>query len=576
MEKEEKNISRRVVLKFFETTDVHGNFIGYDFINNHSYQGGLCKVDTYVRRQRKLWGKEHCVLMDGGDILEGQPCAYYANFVDKSPCHLAADVMNFMEYDAATFGNHDFEVGHEVYDKWISNVNFPVLGANIVRDDNRQPYVKPYTVLERDGIRIAVLGLITPAIPMWLPRMFWSGVHFGDIVESAHHWVEKIKDEEHPDVMIGLFHTGLKEEGLNGFNENAAEEIATDVPGFDVIFFGHDHRPCAQEVENKVDGRKVLVLNAGGATLHVAEAQLVCFVSDQGVKVEHKCGQLVSVVDYPVDLAFAKRYAGFKKEVKHYVSQKIGKLVTPINAADYFFGPSALGDLLHMVQLKDRDADISLSAPLTYDEVVTPGDVRIRDIFKLYRYENLIEVFRFTGKEIRGALERSYDLLTDVEAEGSVGKVFYITFSHKNFYLGAFSPFLITAAGIEYEVDLNKPMGEKVSILRMTDGTPFDYDREYRVAVNSYIGSGGGGILTDGAGLTLKELAAKCLLITQQDIRTCIINCFKESKEPVVIPSLTNWRYVCDKETKEALSADKKLLWPDSSKRSNNEKHGRH
>lgn len=568
MEKGKKNINRRVVLKFFETTDVHGNFIGYDFINNHSYQGGLCKVDTYVRRQRRLWGKEHCVLMDGGDVLEGQPCAYYANFVDKSPCHLAADVMNFMEYDAATFGNHDFEVGHEVYDKWISDVNFSVLGANIIRDDNRQPYVNPYTVLERDGIRIAILGLITPAIPMWLPQKFWSGVHFDDIVEAARHWVEKIKDEEHPDVMIGLFHTGLKEEGLNGFNENAAEEIATDVPGFDVIFFGHDHRPCAQEVENKVGGRKVLLLNAGGATLHVAEAQLTCSVSDKGVEIEHKSGQLVSVVDYPVDIAFAKRYANFKKEVKHFVSQKIGKLVTPINAADYFFGPSALGDLLHLVQLKEWGADISLSAPLTYDEVVTPGDVRIRDIFKLYRYENLIEVLRLTGKEIRGALERSYDLLTDIHAEGSVGKVFYITFSHKSFYLGAFSPFLITAAGIEYEVDLNKPAGEKVSILRMADGTPFDYDKEYRVAVNSYIGSGGGGILTDGAGLTLKELASKILLITQRDIRTSIINYFKESKEPVVIPSLTNWRYICDKETGEALLSDKKLLWPDASKTS--------
>lgn len=560
MKASHKDKTRKVVLKLIETTDVHGNFLGYDFINDRAYQGGLGKVDAYVRRQRRLWGEEHCVLFDGGDILEGQPCAYYANFIDKSTCHLAADVMNFMKYDAVVFGNHDFEVGHEVYDKWLNDMQCPVLGANILRQSNGRPYTKPYTLIVKDGVRIAVLGLITPAIPMWLPEKFWSGIYFGDIVGSAREWVSKIEEEECPDVMVGLFHTGLKEEGFNGFNENAAEEIATEVAGFDVIFFGHDHRSCSKEVLNKANGKTVLLLNAGGTTTHVAEALITCVVSDTGAEMLYKSGQIVSVMAYPVDLAFARRYANYKKAVKRFVGQKIGRLTTPIYAVDYFFGPSPLGDLLHEVQMKGMDADISFAAPLTYDEVVAEGEVCIRDTFRLYRYENLIELVRLTGREVRGALERSYDLLTDAGAEGSVGKVLHIISVHKNYFLGAFSPFLITAAGIVYEVDLTKPMGEKVRILRHANGTPFDYDREYRVVVNSYIGSGGGGILTRGADLTLEELASRIILITQRDIRSRIIDFFKETKEPATIPSRTDWRFVYDQETGDALRSDKNLL----------------
>ena len=552
--------TRKVVLKFIETTDVHGNFLSYDFINDRAYHGGLSKVEAYVRRQRNLWGEDHCILLDGGDILEGQPCAYFANFIAKNEVHLAADIMNFMGYDAAAFGNHDFEVGHDVYDKWVHDCHFPILGANIIRSADHQPYAKPYTIIKKDGIRIALLGLITPAIPMWLPEQLWSGIYFDDIVESARKWVQFIRQEEQPDIMVGLFHTGLKEEGLNGFNENAAEEIASHVPGFDLIFFGHDHRACAVEITNQVDGKTIWALNAGGGTMQVAEAVVTCIVSDEGTHIEQVSGQLVSIKEYPTDLTFSQRYNNYKNQVKEFVSKKIGELSTPIYTIDYFFGPSPLGTLLHTVQINHVNVDISLSAPLTYDEVIHAGDIHIRDIFKLYRYENLIEVFRLTGKEVRGALERSYDLLTNLEMEDSFGKVLYIIKSRNKHYIGAFSPFLITAAGIRYVVDLTKPMGEKVSILTDAKGEPFDYDKTYLVAVNSYIGSGGGGLLTDGAGLTMQELSKRIVMISQKDIRSCINDYFAQAKTPVEIPITDNWEYIFDDETRQAFEEDKKLL----------------
>lgn len=82
-----------------------------------------------------------------------------------------------MGYAVGNMGNHDVETGHAVYDRWIKQCKFPVLGANIVDNATGKPYLKPYEIINRDGVKIAILGMITPAIPSWLPEKLWSGLH---------------------------------------------------------------------------------------------------------------------------------------------------------------------------------------------------------------------------------------------------------------------------------------------------------------------------------------------------------------------------------------------------------------
>lgn len=148
-------------LKLIETTDVHGNFLGYDFMTDSPIKNGLNKVYTYVKTQREQMGENQVVLLDAGDILQGQPCVYFANFVDTlAEKHLAADVYNFMRYDVAAFGNHDIEAGHSVYDRWVRDCNFPVLGANILDTKTQKPYATPYVVIQRGGLKVAVFGVV--------------------------------------------------------------------------------------------------------------------------------------------------------------------------------------------------------------------------------------------------------------------------------------------------------------------------------------------------------------------------------------------------------------------------------
>ena len=143
-----------VKLHIVETSDVHGSFFPYDFINRKPKRGTLARVSTYVKRLREEYG-DNVILVDNGDILQGQPTCYYYNYVDTESTNVAADVINYMKYDAETFGNHDVETGHACYDKWIKEVKCPMLGANIINTaTGADPSAISYTML---NVLIAII-----------------------------------------------------------------------------------------------------------------------------------------------------------------------------------------------------------------------------------------------------------------------------------------------------------------------------------------------------------------------------------------------------------------------------------
>ncbi len=144
------NNEETITLKFVETSDVHGCYFPYDFIQNKQMRGSLARVSSYVKEEREVYG-DNLILMDNGDILQGQPVAYYYNYMDIASVHVCAAMLNYMRYDVGNMGNHDVETGHAVYDRWVGQCDFPILGANIVDVKTGKPYLKPYEVLERNG-----------------------------------------------------------------------------------------------------------------------------------------------------------------------------------------------------------------------------------------------------------------------------------------------------------------------------------------------------------------------------------------------------------------------------------------
>ena len=119
---------KEVKLKIVQTSDIHGNFYPHDFILQREATGSLARVHAFVQKARETY-KDNLILLDNGDILQGQPTAYYYNYIDTVSLHVTADMLNFMGYDAANMGNHDVETGRAVFDRWAGDCRAPVLGA---------------------------------------------------------------------------------------------------------------------------------------------------------------------------------------------------------------------------------------------------------------------------------------------------------------------------------------------------------------------------------------------------------------------------------------------------------------
>ena len=563
--------SKTVTLKVIETSDVHGHFFPWDFMEGRPLRGTLTRANSYISREREKCG-ENLLLIDNGDILQGQPCVYWSNYVMPENENLAARVINYMKYDAETVGNHDIEPGHKVYDKWIREVRCPLLGANIVKEEckngeaNPQSIytgLQPYSVHVKDGVKICVIGMLTPAIPNWLNKSIWKGIEFEEMVSCARKWVKYIQENEKPDLIFGLFHSG-KDGGIvtPDYEENATAAVAREVPGFDVIFFGHDHQVHNEWITNK-EGNQVLIIDSSCWVKNVAEANIVLTIQDGKVVNKDIKGKIVNVEDETIDEQMLAYFQKDIDDVKTYVSQKIGCFKSPIYTRDSFFGNSAFTDLIHNLQLQITDADISLTAPLAFNSTIKAGDVTMADMFKLYRFENLLFTLRMTGEEIRKHLEYSYDMWTNTMISPDDHALRLNEDSKEDQQRTGFQYYTFnfdSACGIDYEVDLTKPDGQKVKILRMSNGEPFDEKKWYKVAMNSYRANGGGELLTQGAGIPKDSLESRVIFHTDRDQRHFLTEEIRKMGTLDPKPN-NNWKFVPEAWVKPALERDRQLLF---------------
>lgn len=552
---------KTVSLRFIETSDVHGSFFPYDFTNRKPRQGSMARVSSYVKQLRKQYGN-NVVLLDNGDILQGQPTSYFYNYVATNDINIAAEVINYLGYSAQTIGNHDIEPGHAVYDKWIKEVKCPVIACNVINKKTGKPYTQPYAILKRNGVKIAVLGMLTPAIPNWLTENIWEGLRFEDMVTSAKKWMKTIQEKEHPDVVIGLFHSG-REGGIttNEYQEDASCAVAKQVPGFDVIMFGHDHTRFNQKIKN-IEGKEVLCIDPANNAMTVAQADVTLTLHNGKVTKKQVTGTLVDVTQMQVDEEYMAHFKPQIAKVNNFVDRVIGNFTNTIYTRDSYFGSSAFNDFILNLELQITKADIAFNAPLQFNASIKAGPVRVADMFNLYRFENQLYVMRLTGEEIRKHLEMSYDLWVNTmkspddhllllaDTRGDAQRLGF-----KNFTFNFDS-----AAGIDYIVDVTKPDGQKVKILQMSNGQPFDEHKWYTVAINSYRGNGGGELLTKGAGIPKDSLNSRIIYRSPRDQRYYLMQ--EIEKMGTVTPKANNnWKFVPENWTKPAATRDSLLLF---------------
>lgn len=558
-----------ITLTIVETSDVHGAIYDYNFINGQNLKGSLSKVQTYVN---SIKDTTELILVDNGDILQGQPVVYYYNFENTDEMHICSKVMNYMQYDVATVGNHDIEAGHDVYDKLLEEFNFPWLAANAINKNTGKPYFTPYTVINKQGFKIAFLGLITPGVPNWLPEELWEGIEFVDMVESAKEWVPIIIKNEKPDLIIGLFHAGYDYTYGNSEydtykNENASVIVAEQVPGFDIVLIGHDHISRNEKIKNS-EGKDVLVLGPTSGTRQVATAQIELNLNKKGSFDKKISGNIVEMNAYKADSAFNITFENEFNEVKEFVSREIGENEVEIDAFEAIFGPSAFLDLIHDVQFDITNADVSFTAPLSFRDKIEKGPIYVSDLFKLYKFENFLYTIHMTGDEIDKYLEYSVsNWFNTMESMNDHLLLFKKDENGKLNYSEKYQSYMLqsnfynfdVASGINYTVNVSKPNGDKVNIESFTNGKSFYLDSTYKVAVNSYRGNGGGGHFKYGVGLTDDELLKRRISSTDKDIRYYLMKWIEEKK--IIHPQLkNNWKIEPNGWWIVAKEKDKKLL----------------
>lgn len=587
-----------VSFTLIETTDIHGDFFPYDFKTGKDKPTSLSQVSTLVKEKRAAG--EEVLLVDDGDILQGQPVIYYYNFIKTDIPSPMSQIYNYMGYDAIAVGNHDVETGHAVYDKVNSELtSSKFMSANIVKKSDGTPWFEPYKVVNKGGLRIAILALTEPGFVKNFPEVLYEGCKVEDMVVSAQKWVPVIMEKEKPDMLIGLFHSGVDysyggQSADTPSNENAAQLVAEKVDGFDLVLVGHDHQgwdgmgwdPAAKaqmEVKSpngkivpiwggQNDARKIPVLNVT-ATLNGDKYDISI------------TGELVDPTGITPDPEFVNKFASYANEAKAWLSTEIGSMKGTISSRDSMYGDSAFVDLIHDLQLavtKDpannlKQAQVSFCAPLSANAVLpsrADGSITVADMFTLYMYENWLYTMDLKGSQIKGFLEDSYGnwmntmksdkdhlIAFSFDADGKM-----VIDPRSNLPRSKTASYNYDSAqGINYTVDVSKPAGSRITITSMSDGTPFNPDKTYTVAINSYRAMGGGGILGRGAGISSADLLSMKFVTsaTTRDLRYYLTEWFqKNSATPVSPKSDGNWKVIPENLAAAGAKTDRALMYP--------------
>ena len=544
----------------YATNDLHGRFFDSLYVSTDSHQThqySLASVSTAIKKARNNMGKENVVLIDVGDHLQGDNAVYYSNFVDTTSQHIFSKVMNYLDYDVTVVGNHDIEPGAAVYNKVVKELNMPYLAANAIDVKTDEPYFEPYAILNKGGVKIAVIGMTNPNISNWLAPHLWNDIEFQEIVTSMEYWVQYVREKEQPHFVIAAIHAGLGDEDSDSM-ENPARYVARNVKGIDLMLAAHDHKVTAEKVQN--GDKEIWVLEAGSRAAALSKASVELIVKDGKVVASNVIGESVSMADVMPDAEYMAHFRNEFLKVKEFTNREVGNLSNTITSRDAYFGPSVYIDMIHTLQLNATGADISFAAPLSFNATIEKGVLNYQNLLDIYPFENQLNVIELTGQEIKDYLEFSYDNWVNENAVKN-GHLLNIkkdekrnrwSFNHPSFNFDS-------AAGIIYEVNITKDYGERINIISMADGTNFDRNATYKVALTSYRASGGGYLLEHGAGIAKEDIQGRIVEL-HPDIREILYDQI-QANGTLHAEKLNHWRFVPNNVAAILAERDYKLLF---------------
>lgn len=476
--------------------DLHGNWFTT-----------LPKIAGAVNAERESKGEDKVIFIDLGDHNHGSDAAYYYNHIHEYSSeeeHIWSKVADYVKYDAVVVGNHDIEAGPSNWDKIKDELDMPYLAANILSGETMEPYFQPYTIINKDGLKFAIIGFTTPSAKLWIGSEKKRDLHFEYIHKMADSLVHHVNETENPHFTILALHSG-RGTGFVDDTENVAAYLGETIDGADLILAAHDHLGGI----SRYTKNEVASTNAYGKD--VIEASIKIVIEDGKAIEKYLSIRSINTDTLLPDRNFLNHFANEIKAVEKFSSTVIGKADVEIDPKLIFKGPCTYSNLLHCVQLEESGADISFVSPSKFRGVVPAGDITCNQVLQMYPFENILYKVQLSGREIVSYLEESYKIFD--ANRGLVG-------SPQNFDC---------AGGLDYNADVGQPPGKRIKINSLSNGKVFHPDSIYTAAMVSYRANGGGGLMSKATGLQEDELGSR-IVEKYSDVRTQLFNFFKSGK----------------------------------------------
>ena len=501
--------SGRFDLVIAATTDVHGRLRAWDYYANaadptRTLAGAATIVDS-VRRANP----GRVLLVEGGDILSGNPLLYVAAKVAPPPVHPVIAAMNVMHYDAAVIGNHEFNFGVPALRAAIAKAAFPFVAAN-VRDAQGRPFVAPYTLIDKQGVRIAIVGGTTPGSMLWdRDNLRDAGLTVTDIVSSVRLAVAEVKKRK-ADVVVVLLHSGL--DGAATYDtvstglpsENVAARVPREIDGINLVVYGHSHREL---VDSTINGALLVQPRNWAASVAVATLTLEKSKGKWAV-VKHR-GQSVSVAGHAESPAVLAASAATHRATVAWVATPVGRTAVRWRADSARVVDAPITDLINEVMRRESGAELAATAAFSLDATLDTGAVTQAALSRLYPYENTLRAVRITGAQLRAFLEQSALYYRTLAPDGSapMGGLVDPRIPGYNFDV---------VSGVDYVIDVSRPVGARITTLTR-NGRAVQPSDSFTMAVNNYRQSGGGGyaMLANAPVVFEKDVDIRSLLIAE-------------------------------------------------------------
>ncbi len=457
------------------TSDLHGHFMPWDYsADKLNLSGSLSQIATKVKTIRQE--QPNVILVDAGDTIQG-------NFVETFKDEAIDPMMlgfNEMKYDVWVLGNHEFDFGLKVLNRSLTQFKGRSLAGNIQRPDGN-PFLPGYTIIERGGIKIGVIGMDTP-----MTQVFAEGTNRleGMTFTNPTLEVQKIIKQIDPqvDAIVLVAHMGIENE--NDITNTGVTDIANGNPELDAIVAGHMHTLIDKAV---VNGVIITEPDKYGRALSRIDLQ---FEEQNGkFTLINKDSLTYKIKDITSDSKMESLYEPYHKRLREMANREIAQLSgvnlvpeneirgipqvhvqdTGISAlfqeASFFYAPKA-----NVIALQIDNDNAKLDV----------GSIKAKDIAYNYQYAGgEITVYRMTGKELKQYMEWSAGYFNSVKP----GDVTYSFNPERRASKYSTNDFF---AGVTYTIDLTQPAGERITDLKFADGTPVKDNSEIRLGMNSY------------------------------------------------------------------------------------------